>query len=554
MSSKATQFRNIRKDIVHFIEKEGITTVSFDVFDTLLHRRCEPNAVIDGVTDWIDRYIEGQYGIEVHALESRHRVYGALIAKKADSGLDLDTTIEEMLPLWVEEMVPQLPREEKKAFEEKIFHKEEEIEQWACYANIFSLELIKELKHRGLHVIYVSDMYLGKSIVQKLLDHNGYAGLFDAGYVSGDHSLLKRTGRLFDFVLEQLQISPSEVLHIGDNYEADFVEAKKKGLRAYFIGDRLLDYKKNTNKYDYLAAKKNSKWKGYAIASFARSTPYEIGTEIEAYAKRNFGPLFSSFIHRVIERSIEEGVERIYYLSREGFLLGLIHNELVDLVPGNRVIQSAHYLYVSRLTTFLAALQGEFGLREIRSISDNVGGAVSIARLLSPFKFDRTKITEIAHCHGIEDIDAVLPHYYLFWSPFINFLKDRALQEMIAKKHAEAKELLIKLLEQERFFDARKVAIVDVGWGGQIQENIYQAIKDRSDRPDIVGFYMATNRNAHTRKSPENWMEWIVSDEAHLDWDGYASFDFVQSFEAIARAPHARSSDTKKTEHGYTRF
>lgn len=71
-------------------------------------------------------------------------------------------------------------------------------------------------------------------------------------------------------------------------------------------------------------------------------------------------------------------------------------------------------------------------------------------------------------------------------------------------------------------------------------------IKDRENKPDLIGFYMATNENAHMRKTPDNWMEWILSDKAHLSWQGLSAFDFVQSFEAIARAPHPTVIGYKK--------
>ncbi len=541
MSSKVTKFKHLKEDVLAFIQENNITTVSFDVFDTLLHRRCEPDAVIDGVTSWLNNYLSTEFSfIHVDSLSARHEAYAKIIEQKADKGLDLDTTLEEMLPVWIEIMLPSDANVDREELITLILEKELEFEFSACYANIFSLNLIKELKRLGLKVIYISDMYLGKKIVDTLLDKNGYQNIFDEGYVSGDYSLLKRTGRLFEHVINSLELDRQYTLHIGDNYEADYIHAKSNGLRAFFIGDRALDYKKNTNKFDYLMSKKDPFWKGFAVASFAKSTPYEIGSSVEVYSKRNFGPLFASFIHRVIERCVEERVDKIYFLSREGFLLGMIYNELIDSVKNASTIHSAHYLYVSRLTTFLAALpDGKLGLREIRSISDNVGGALSIEKLLSPFKINQDEIQNIATKYGLLDIKAVLPHFYLFWTPFINFINDKELQALVYEKYLQAKQLLMELLKQEGFFEAGKVAIIDVGWGGQIQENIYQAVKEESNKPDILGLYMATNLNAHTRKTPDNWMEWVISDEAHLDWDGFATFDFVQSFEAIARAPHA---------------
>lgn len=537
MGSSISKFKDIKKHILQYIEKNNIKTISFDIFDTLLHRRCDPDAILDGVSNWLKFELQN-YGFthSKDVLQARHNAYFTVMNQKAVQGLDQDLTLRELAPIWIDNLV-EINEDSKAILVEAIIQKELELELHAIYENIFNHELLMELKQLDVRVLLISDMYLGIEIVEKLLERNKFKGLYDICYVSGDVSLLKRTGRLFEYVIEKENLIPNEHLHIGDNYEADYKMAKVKGLHAVFLGDNELDYKKNINKFDYKISKQDQSWKGYAIASYANSSPYEIGTFAETYAKKYFGPIYASFIHKTIERCIENHVDRVYFLSREGFLLGMIYNELVDEVYYSHKIDEAHYLYVSRLSTYLAAMNGKIGLREIRSVADNVG-VLTIKILLAPLQIEDNVLINISKRHGLNDINEPLPHFFMSWTPFINFINDSELLEIVQSKSEEYKALLLELLEQEGFFDSKKVALVDVGWGGQIQENIYTVVKDRKDKPDILGFYMATNGNAHTRKTPDNWMEWIISDKAHLSWQGLSAFDFVQSFEAIARAPH----------------
>ncbi|RLA84535.1 MAG: hypothetical protein DRG78_01155 [Epsilonproteobacteria bacterium] len=537
-SKNIEKFKNIENYVFKYIKEKDIKTISFDIFDTLVHRKCDPDAILDGVSYWLGRELE-KYGFhhDKDVLQARHDAYAEVMHKKADQGLDQDLILRELCPIWIKNLV-DVNESDSKNIVELIMQKELELELHAIYKNIFTHSLLVKLKLMDIKVILISDMYLGIEIVEKLLDANEFTGLYDTCYVSGDVSLLKRTGRLFEYIIEKESLVPDAHLHIGDNYEADYEHAVKKGLHAIFLGDNELDYKKNINKFDYKMSKKDVNWKGYAIASYANSTPYETANFVETYAKKYFAPIYASFIHKTIERCIQEQVDKIYFLSREGFLLGMIYNELVDEVYNSHRIDEAHYLYVSRLSTYLSAMNGKIGLREIRSVADNVG-VLTIKILLSPLKIESEILIKVAKRYGLNDIDEALPPFYMTWTPFINLINDEELLEIVKNKSSVYKELLLQLLEQDGFFEADKIALIDVGWGGQIQENIYTVIKDREDKPDMIGFYMATNNNAHTRKSPDNWMEWIISDKAHLSWQGLSAFDFVQSFEAISRAPHA---------------
>ena len=80
-------------------------------------------------------------------------------------------------------------------------------------------------------IIFVSDVYLPVRYIEKLLikfNINDYSAL----YVSSDSGLTKHSGNLFIKVISDLNCTPGDILHIGDNKNSDFIIPKKLGIKA----------------------------------------------------------------------------------------------------------------------------------------------------------------------------------------------------------------------------------------------------------------------------------------------------------------------------------
>ncbi|MFT9088751.1 MAG: hypothetical protein ABF436_09150, partial [Acetobacter okinawensis] len=101
-----------------------------------------------------------------------------------------------------------------------------------------------------------------------------------------------------------------------------------------------------------------------------------------------------------------------------------------------------------------------------------------------------------------------------------------------------ARAVLWASLHEVCFLPGGRVAFVDVGWGAQIQENLSIAVEQHPKRPQIRGIYLGLNTTAHVRKTPDNWMEWVLCDAGHPEYFGQAALEFVFLFEVMTRAPH----------------
>ena len=104
---------------------------------------------------------------------------------------------------------------------------EQEIELSLCYANPFMLDVWKELKKMGKKMIVVSDMYLSRDIIKKIIENAGFMDC-EKIYVSCEYGKNKASGSLFKLVKSGYY--GKTIIHVGDNIHSDKEMAEKNGF------------------------------------------------------------------------------------------------------------------------------------------------------------------------------------------------------------------------------------------------------------------------------------------------------------------------------------
>jgi len=218
-----------------------IKCVSFDVYDTLLHRKIAPPEQV-----WIpsSRHLATtlhKLGIQVSLkdiLKTRRTIEKKLQETKLSSGKDLECHIYDIFSHLLEHYLPgYLVRDEL----EVILKSEIEAEILTCYRSAGMRKLIQDLRSQGKRIIFISDMYLGLKEISIILNNVGYKNLFDHGYVSSEIGLNKKSGRLFSFALKNEGLLAGEMLHVGDDYLADVLAPKKIGIKTFHLKDEEFD-------------------------------------------------------------------------------------------------------------------------------------------------------------------------------------------------------------------------------------------------------------------------------------------------------------------------
>ena len=189
--------------------------VSFDIFDTLLFRTVlSPEDVFDIVQY---RYNEKHDNKIRNFKETRTRYE----IKLRDSDKNREITLEKIYN--------SLPYTEE--IKKELCYLEKNTEINNCIPNMPMLELMQKCSEYNKKIIIVSDMYLDRDTIEKMLRKIGITCRYRL-FLSSEEGVTKKSGRLFPKVIDILGVKSSDIIHIGDNEYSDIKMAEKAGIKA----------------------------------------------------------------------------------------------------------------------------------------------------------------------------------------------------------------------------------------------------------------------------------------------------------------------------------
>lgn len=295
------------------INLQDYNLISFDIFDTLVKRP---------YLNPTDLFIHlGKIFNENSFAEKRIKAekQARMLSKEQDITLD--------------EIYQQLPSRYQ-------IYKEREklLEINNCFANQEVFTIYQEAIKLNKKVIAVSDMYLDRNTISKLLTKAGYPH-FDKIYVSSEYKKTKGSGDLFEIVLKDLSITPDKILHIGDNYRADFIQAKNKGLNAICYTVENLIKGKIFNKFKI----QNYNLEQSVLYSLCNNYYNNCTDYWQKFGFTYGGILCLSFILWFQEQIKNKNFTDILFISRDGWIL----KQVFDLLYP-KYKSKTHYIYASR--------------------------------------------------------------------------------------------------------------------------------------------------------------------------------------------------------------
>ena len=174
-----------------------------------------------------------------------------------------------------------------------------------CEANSYILNLYNNF---DADFIFISDMYLPSTVIKSMLEKCGYKD--PQVFVSCEHKFLKGDGRLFKRVEEILGRKIDK--HIGDNYQADILGAKKAKIEEVeFVGPPL--HERKVQIFDL----KNPKLRKFLINAELSSN-----LTIEEKVGYKFAPIALAFTKKILEEATDK--QTVFFNARDGFLLYVI--------------------------------------------------------------------------------------------------------------------------------------------------------------------------------------------------------------------------------------
>lgn len=436
---------------------DGAEVVSFDILDTLVKRDVR---LPEQIHDIVEHKFNKQHTEQLVDYR-RERIRAEVLARK--NAANEEITLKEIFQYLV-----KYPTE----IRIELYKLEIETELEMCCPDHFFSQLYRYACQKGKHIVITSDMYLPESIIRKILEKCDVTN-YEKLYLSSSYKKNKRIGELFDCIIADYLGMQRKILHIGDNVIGDYLVPFKRGIRCCLVnGDKdYLRYWKRPNAGSGLT---DRHW----LYAFLNNRILKLGDKSDAsvIGYEVIGPILLGFCQWLYKRVREDGIEKLFFLSREGKFL----QEAYHVIHPEESLPQC-YLYVSRRALLVPLVL------ETRTYDD-------LLDLMKPFLHapQLETIGEICSLNKEEyekglrklGLDIKIPVYE------VDEGKRAAVFELVRElghaRFMQQKNLLNQYLEQNGF--GGEIGIVDICSSGTMQRFLTRTFHEKA--VELYGYYM----------------------------------------------------------------
>jgi len=469
--------------------------ISFDIFDTLVSRRIyRPKdlfslmqskiATMDSALIYgylIDNFSELRIQAESDARERKVRLFGGepeILIK--DIYAEISQKCPDVSPEFIEELIKL----------------EIECEKSVLYKCNKGFELFTNAKKAEALVLLISDMYLPSNTLREILISCGYDIEGIKIFSSGEETLSKHTGSLYDHVKEKLNINNNNWIHIGDNKHADISNAEMRGISTLYA-----DWSEYSHERSYHWKSKDVIGESlYKSVNLKQASYHYDNNPLSEIGFKVFGPLLLGYISWLATQLKNNKIDKALFLARDAHL---IHKIYSTYFTKNSV--ESEYIYLSRASTYMLGMT-DWPMHRIWHL---FGGKnkKSLNKILSIVGLDAKNHLSDIHNVGFPDENYV---------PMNG--EEHRVHQLINKLFQQV--LLKNTINRTQFAEYFKkacsgkqnIALIDVGWMGNIQSVFSRSLGNDWADKNITGLYLATFEGANDNKSIYNKMlGWLTN-------------------------------------------
>lgn len=495
---------------INFIKEmiDKCDTISFDIFDTLLFRNIA--SPVD-IFKLLDKKINEKFGYKdffTIRIESESKARLDVLNGEANYDEIYDTIANVVDNDDIIKYAKQL---------------ELDLEYEFSTCNLFMMEVFKYATNKKKNIFLISDMYLDKNFIEKMLKKAGYNLDSKNIYISNQYRKNKGTGSLYQYVSEERKLSFDKWLHIGDNTHSDYNKPIELGMLAY-------NYK---NVSTYRQVNYNSI--AEAIIVGIQNNYLYNGLEIDYWDK--FGvlylsPIYFGFTDWLYKMTVN--FDNLFFLARDGYLIEKIYKLFPNI--NNKFI---NYIYGSRKTIQIPAMlddSKDYMINFMTQDNSLESSSVTLGSLFEKSLLGKKDIYLPAiKCYGFNSYDDLITddNRYLAIKLIANFYDD------VRLSLESEREILNKYLKQEGLYDFDHVNVVDVGWAGSIQDSLRNILNK-----DVRGYYFGTIDTNKKDYLSESFGYYFDLDKPLSNKNSV--FSQVMMYEIIFSAPHGSTIGYKK--------
>jgi predicted HAD superfamily hydrolase len=463
-----------RRLLIAKIEDPEVKLIIFDIFDTLVTR---PLLDPENTKRWVARCLNSErYPERRHAAEASLRT-------EAKHDVSLAEICAEYVRLFGN-------AEGEAAYLQAL---EESVELALALPLPNMLEMIDLAKRAGKRVVLASDMFLSEDILRQILGKCGVEG-YDALYLSSRVGKRKSTGALYHHIMESEGVLWDQIVMIGDHPLSDQLIPKQLGLHVIPLESPLAvasyfpRLKGWVEKIKFGGLPTDELVLGNIVRAFFQVQADEFVLDRASLTQRGrygigyaiVGPLLAAFSEWLSAQASADGIDRLYFLAREGQLM----KDVYDVLTTGLDTPQSEYLVLSRRAISVAMIRSR---EDILAIASTDYQANSLAEyLLRRFGLDLNEAV-LAKLHRQE-----------IWLPErrVEIHAGQIDEALIAVLDALADDIydravmergpMLSYLRQAGLMEG-KVALVDVGYAGTIQGRLCELLERK-----IQGYYMVT--------------------------------------------------------------
>ncbi|MBE5932526.1 MAG: hypothetical protein E7263_03770 [Lachnospiraceae bacterium] len=455
---------NNLQEIVDIMLNPDIKIISFDLFDTLVLR---PVPGDKEKFELLDKLYGELTNSQINFAKVRTLGEATLRRQIINGELKLEDVELDSIYQVIEDVF-KIPHN----IAQEIKDEETKLELALCSPRESGKYLYEKALETGKKVILISDIYYSKDMIMSLLEKNGYTGFHEV-FVSAHMGLRKITGNLYKKVIEEMNVAPSQMLHIGDNLESDCEIAKKLGINTVYLPSTLdvfngygclraterlcsnmVDWEKASKEVGMSVFRKMAanKYFDNPFREFSQESNYNVDPYFVGYGALGLEVL--GLVKWLSENIARDNVEEMVFLSRDGHLPMQVYEMYRKYHPK---LPKASYLHVSRIALLPAMIRSPQDLFDL-PVDISYQTPAKLIKLLT-FCINDSKLESVSMEF---DLDRVLDTetFHRFISYFIENLYDE-------DKHKESINDIRKYLTKHIALDSN-VALFDSGYSGRI--------------------------------------------------------------------------------------
>lgn len=442
--------------------------LSLDIWDTILRRDCHPDVIkVETAAILLEQHgaeIQEAYQNPRALFRIRQEVERSLGAQKKTQGFDDEYKVQDVF----REMLVRVFREpltEPVAAElaARLVKEELAVEKRHIYLDPGIEAKIDSIPHERL--VCISDFYANEDFLLEVIRTAGFSKPLERVIVSCDVGFNKRSGKLFEKAEELLHVTPEQHIHLGDNAYSDVEVPRRLGITA----ERYLPEEEQ---------RKREERERSFVPGVQKPLQY---TGAPLHGAEDVSLFFYGFVQNLAEEAMAQGIQKIYFFTREGEFYKEIYDAMAAV--SKRPYPKSYLLEVSRLATFMPSLR-EISTKELMRLW-NQYSIQSMQALFTSLGVELEAVRGYLARHEIPP-EEVITYPWQDKRVQALFADEEFLDCMEAERDGK-RELLRSYCEERDLCGAEeKIAIVDIGWRGTIQDNLCYLFP----KTKMLGFYI----------------------------------------------------------------